>query len=200
MVKPCPEPSCSSSNDAFTKSLAFAMKGQTNGGGGKEKQGGSKSSSSSSKSSPSTTSSSSTTTTTTTENEIPCPLNREALGFFSWSILHTIGAYYPITPTPEEKEAAKNLIVSFAKLYPCLHCRDDFVEAVKQRPPVVTSRDDFSVYLCSLHNEVNVKIGKPVVPCVATELYQRWRTGVGDGCKGISNSGGETASESLGHD
>ena len=173
------------------------MKGQTNGGGGKEKQGGGKKSSSST--TPSSTIPETLPSRTKTQEETPCPLNREALGFFSWSILHTIGAYYPITPTPHEKEAAKNLVVSFAALYPCLHCRDDFVLAVKQRPPEVTSRDAFGVYLCGLHNEVNVKVGKPVVPCVATELYQRWRTGVGDGCKGISNNG-ETASESMGHD
>ena len=55
-----------------------------------------------------------------------CPLNRQELGLYSWSILHTFAAYYPSQPTPEDQQSIKGLLKGFRDLYPCSHCRPHF--------------------------------------------------------------------------
>jgi hypothetical protein len=86
-------------------------------------------------SSSSSSSSSSTTTTTTTTTTRPAtkPLKREALGYFSWSILHSIAANMPEKPAKNERKAAAQLINGIATLYPCNDCREDFQQSVKVR-------------------------------------------------------------------
>jgi FAD-linked sulfhydryl oxidase len=46
----------------------------------------------------------------------------------------------------------------------------------------VGSRDELGRWLCGAHNEVNVKLGKPVFDCAKWE--ERWRTGWKDGSCG----------------
>lgn len=59
-------------------------------------------------------------------HQVECPLDRQELGRFSWSLLHTFAAYYPETPSATDKEAMNGLIVGFKQLYPCKHCRGHF--------------------------------------------------------------------------
>jgi FAD-linked sulfhydryl oxidase len=112
-----------------------------------------------------------------------CPLNKQALGHMTWSFLHTTAAYYPPNPTPVQKQAAVNLVNSVATLYSCEECRVDFVASTKAKPPVkfVNSAKDFSQYVCELHNEVNVKLGKDVFSCDFKDLERRWKNGCGFG-------------------
>ena len=53
-----------------------------------------------------------------------CPPDREALGAATWTILHAMAAYYPESPSREERAAAAGVIGSLALLYPCMHCRE----------------------------------------------------------------------------
>lgn len=62
-------------------------------------------------------------------------------------------------------------------LYPCVHCREAFAEAVKEDPPNVSSRLTFSLWACRQHNRVNESLGKPAFPCTPQALSTRWRTG-----------------------
>ncbi len=55
-----------------------------------------------------------------------CPLRRQDLGNYSWSILHTFAAYYPENPTSDDKESILGLLKGFRNLYPCIHCRAHF--------------------------------------------------------------------------
>lgn len=64
-----------------------------------------------------------------------CPLDREELGRSTWDLIHTTAAYFPDTPTEEDKENARNFIISLAYLYPCEVCREDFKESVAKLPP-----------------------------------------------------------------
>ncbi len=73
--------------------------------------------------------------------------------------LHTIAAYYPESPSEQEKEAARRLFASVSVLYPCPHCAADFVEAIAEQPPDVESRRALVLWTCEQHNRVNAKLG-----------------------------------------
>jgi len=124
----------------------------------------------------------------------PCPLNRESLGHFSWSVLHTVAAHFPDRPTPAETAAATSLITSFSILYPCQDCAADFRKSLSLNPPHAETRQALSVYICDLHNEVNDKLGKPTFPCTLSSLDSRWR----DGGKRCNVDPDDTPSSSFG--
>ena len=106
-----------------------------------------------------------------------CPADREELGRAGWTLLHTTAAYYPENPNQAQKEAAINLVRSLATLYPCGYCRDAFAEDLEKSPPMVETREDFSVWLCKQHNRVNESLGKPSFECTLAALQRRWRSG-----------------------
>lgn len=64
-----------------------------------------------------------------------CPLGRKELGEKTWSLIHTIAAYYPDNPSEEQQLAATQLINAIALLYPCKHCAEDFRGNVELSPP-----------------------------------------------------------------
>ncbi len=64
-----------------------------------------------------------------------CPLDRKELGEKTWSLLHTIAAYYPENPSPEYQHAATQFIQALALLYPCKHCAEDFQQNIELSPP-----------------------------------------------------------------
>ena len=50
---------------------------------------------------------------------------------------------------------------------------------MKKNPPDVTSRDTLSKWLCGVHNEVNLRIGKKPFDCAKVD--ERWKDGPADG-------------------
>uniref|UniRef100_A0A7R9UEP7 Sulfhydryl oxidase n=1 Tax=Pinguiococcus pyrenoidosus TaxID=172671 RepID=A0A7R9UEP7_9STRA len=129
-----------------------------------------------------------------------CPPDREELGRSSWTLLHTTAAYYPERPCKKDMQAAKRFIEGFAALYPCSHCAEDFREAVRQNPPRVESREQFSLWACEQHNTVNEKLGKAAIPCTFAKLQEMWRTGSA-ACQRKLERGDElTPEETLGQD
>ncbi len=139
---------------------------------------------------------------------IECPADREELGRQSWTLLHTMAAYYPKKPSSSQKTMAGQFLHSLSHLYPCKHCSHYLRESMKTNPPRLESRDSFSIWMCEQHNEVNKRLGKKEFDCEIGEIYKRWR--VGDpSCwipAGYVPEEGEdmtfltTARESLGHD
>ena len=47
-----------------------------------------------------------------------------------------------------------------ARLYPCSDCAEDMRSDLAESPPRVTSASEFSLWLCQLHNKVNIKLGE----------------------------------------
>lgn len=72
---------------------------------------------------------------TTGENNVPapsddpewrrknCPPDVEALGSSTWTLLHTMAAYYPERPAPSQMESMKMFFQGFAQHYPCWFCK-----------------------------------------------------------------------------
>ena len=111
------------------------------------------------------------------DEAMPCPPDREELGRHSWTLLHTMAAYFPAAPTPSQSQAAVGLIRAVGMLYPCRHCAEDFERNLEHHPPKADSREDLSVWMCEAHNRVNMLLGKPMFPCVLSQLDARWRKG-----------------------
>ncbi|KAJ8322802.1 hypothetical protein BDV3_006904 [Batrachochytrium dendrobatidis] len=104
----------------------------------------------------------------------PCPPDSSELGSSTWTFLHTMAAYYPEIPTPEDKTTMRSFIHGLARFYPCWYCASHLQEHIKSNPPQVDSNKDLSVWFCKVHNEVNERQGKPVFDCSTT--FARWRT------------------------
>ncbi|KAG8466393.1 hypothetical protein KFE25_002149 [Diacronema lutheri] len=105
-----------------------------------------------------------------------CPPDRYRLGRYSWTLLHSIAAYYPDSPTDEQQQAAAQFLRAFPLLYPCKDCAHDLQIAMASTPPRLGSRAEFSLWMCELHNHVNEQVGKAPVPCDLRALDEAWRT------------------------
>lgn len=108
-----------------------------------------------------------------------CPLDRETLGKYTWSLLHTIASKYPTKPTDEQKNDMKNFIRIFGNLYPCSYCAEEFRADMSNMPPQLESRQALADWFCRIHNKTNERLGKPQYDC--SKLDERWRTGWKDG-------------------
>ncbi|KAL2064029.1 hypothetical protein VTL71DRAFT_4523 [Oculimacula yallundae] len=108
-----------------------------------------------------------------------CPPDVEELGRSSWTLLHSIAATYPITPTPTEQTQVSQFLGLFSKLYPCWVCAEDFQDWMTKNKVRTESRDEFGTWMCEAHNDVNRKLGKKEFDCSKWE--ERWRTGWKDG-------------------
>ncbi|KAI8391043.1 ERV/ALR sulfhydryl oxidase domain-containing protein [Radiomyces spectabilis] len=108
-----------------------------------------------------------------------CPPDVETLGNATWTLLHTMAAYYPEKPEPKEKQSMKSFMSSFAEHYPCWFCKNDFQKAMQNEPVDVESRESLSQWLCRRHNEVNQKLNKPKFDC--SKVFERWLNGPPDG-------------------
>ena len=108
-----------------------------------------------------------------------CPLSRDQLGRNSWSLLHTMAAYYPEKPTPDQQKDVKTFIETFSRLYPCEHCAQDFQRDIALEPPQTQSQQSLSQWFCRIHNKVNQKLGKKLFDC--KKVDERWLYGWSDG-------------------
>ncbi|XP_063934457.1 FAD-linked sulfhydryl oxidase ALR-like [Zophobas morio] len=112
-------------------------------------------------------------------NFIDCPADSDKLGRHSWTLLHTIASYYPEKPSGRQKVALQQLMNSLSFLYPCEHCAAHLRLYMKANPLNIKSQEEFSLWLCQFHNEVNNNLGKEKFDC--TKVHERWRDGWKDG-------------------
>ncbi|EMG48611.1 Mitochondrial FAD-linked sulfhydryl oxidase, putative [Candida maltosa Xu316] len=97
------------------------------------------------------------------------------LGRSSWTLLHSIAATYPETPSNKQQQDMKSFLNLFAGFYPCWFCAEDFQKYITKHEPKTQTQDDLGKWLCEAHNEVNRKINKPEFDC---NLWKkRWKDG-----------------------
>ncbi|ORY82494.1 ERV/ALR sulfhydryl oxidase domain-containing protein [Protomyces lactucae-debilis] len=103
---------------------------------------------------------------------------RAALGRSAWHLLHTILARYPEAPSDLEKAKLKSFVGLFGELYPCGECAEDFLQLLTKLPVQTSSRKAAALWGCSIHNEVNKKLGKPEYDC--GNVLEKYDCGCGD--------------------
>ncbi|KAI9256187.1 FAD-linked sulfhydryl oxidase ALR-like protein [Sporodiniella umbellata] len=108
-----------------------------------------------------------------------CPADVETLGRHTWTLLHTMAAYYPERPSPSQQDSMRNFFQSFSENYPCWFCKNDFQKDIIEEPINVKNRDTLSEWLCKRHNKVNEKLGKKQFDC--TKVFERWLNGPPNG-------------------
>ncbi|XP_010556521.1 PREDICTED: FAD-linked sulfhydryl oxidase ERV1 [Tarenaya hassleriana] len=100
------------------------------------------------------------------------PVTKEELGRATWTFLHTLAAQYPEKPTRQQKKDVKELMAILSRMYPCRECADHFKEILRANPVQAGSQEEFSQWLCHVHNTVNRSLGKLVFPCERVDA--RW--------------------------
>lgn len=106
-----------------------------------------------------------------------CPTTYKELSQSTWQYLHTMAAYYPEQPDETFKINTLAFLKQFALLYPCHHCKDHMVKYIDKNPVQLDSNEDFSVWMCEYHNNVNAWLGKRIVTCNPTYLIHRYKDG-----------------------
>ncbi|TIC25780.1 FAD-dependent thiol oxidase [Wallemia mellicola] len=114
----------------------------------------------------------------TLADKFGCPVDADELGRHTWTFLHTSAAYYPPAASESQQNQMRNLINLVGTFYPCGDCAGHLRKYVKQYPPQVHSRSALELWLCQMHNEVNVRLGKDEFDC--NKVGQRWRDGWND--------------------
>ncbi|WFD36204.1 thiol oxidase [Malassezia cuniculi] len=112
----------------------------------------------------------------------PCPPDVEELGHSTWTFLHSAAAYYPDTPSAEQREAMLALLSALPHVYPCSMCaaelRSEYARqqtTADTKEAAVASGPALRRWLCGLHNGVNERLGKPMWDCADAErLRGRW--------------------------
>ena len=106
-------------------------------------------------------------------NDFPCPPDKGELGRAGWTLLHTMAAYYPEDPTPDQQSSMTQFITGLSQFYPCGYCAEHMQQELTVDPPTVKNNNELSNWFCRLHNKVNVNLGKPEFDC--SQVFKRWR-------------------------
>ena len=82
-----------------------------------------------------------------------------------WFVMHTVAEFYPQYPNTDDMANAKNFYTSLRHLLPCPSCAEHYSDLLLKYDidNHLTSKDSLMRYVNMLHNEVNKRIGKPLV-------------------------------------
>ena len=100
-------------------------------------------------------------------------LSIEVWGPCAWKFLHAITFTYPLQPSQEEIENYKDFFMSVGHVLPCKQCGSHFLEEIRRMntKQVFQNKDTLSSWLVDVHNKVNERNGKRIVP---HHTVQKW--------------------------
>lgn len=84
----------------------------------------------------------------------------------AWETMHAVTFVYPEQkPTDEEKEAMSRYFYASTDVLPCYRCRKHFKELLMTHrlEDNLENRDQLTRWLVARHNDVNQRLGKPIV-------------------------------------
>ena len=73
------------------------------------------------------------------------PPTKQELGQSGWTLLHTMAANFPDSPTREQEERASTFLRALGHLYPCKTCAGHFRQHYEQYPIIASSRAELSM-------------------------------------------------------
>ena len=90
-------------------------------------------------------------------------------GTHGWKFIHAITFAYDTAPTREERRQMFTFLVSVGSVLPCKRCRrhyNAYIHSHLPSPdaPALRGRHELSSFVVDLHNDVNIRLGRPVVP------------------------------------
>jgi FAD-linked sulfhydryl oxidase len=82
-----------------------------------------------------------------------------------WFVMETVAYFYSDTPSPTEMAHAKDFYMSLTSLLPCPGCAAHYSQMLQAYPidHAITSRLGLMQWVNMIHNEVNRRLGKPIV-------------------------------------
>ncbi|KRX05361.1 ERV/ALR sulfhydryl oxidase domain [Pseudocohnilembus persalinus] len=110
-------------------------------------------------------------------------MTRSELGQHGWSLLHMIAVTFPDTVDDQFIMKTNVFLNLFGQFYPCKECSEHFLKNLENNPFQGRTKQEFKIYVCELHNEVNQRLGKPIVDC-KNEIDQLW--GKSCGCDDLN--------------
>lgn len=83
-----------------------------------------------------------------------------------WNVMHSVTFTYPDKPTDDDKARVRAFFSIIPHFLPCSICGLHFIKEMSDKPltdDVLASMDSLSRWLVDLHNNVNIRIKKPVI-------------------------------------
>ena len=68
------------------------------------------------------------------QEEDNCPVTSSVLGRATWTLMHTMAAWYPEKPTQQDQREMSQFMSAVARFYPCSWCAQDFQENLAKSP------------------------------------------------------------------
>jgi hypothetical protein len=94
-------------------------------------------------------------------------INPVVWGASFWDTFHIITFAYPEAPSNEDKQNIVNFFHAAKHMLPCENCRYHFEHNLKTYPltdEILSSKYKLISWLVTIHNEVNIRLGKSIVP------------------------------------
>lgn len=82
-----------------------------------------------------------------------------------WFVMHTVSLNYPLKPTYAQRRTHYDFFYNIRNILPCEMCRQHYRTLLKRFPiePFLDNRDALVSWVILIHNQVNVRLGKPTM-------------------------------------